>query len=153
MKLIIMRTSLCAFERQKGRTYVPGVCSYIYAPLSQIFSYPGSRKLWFYCPAMFKMSGNAATDLDSGTSIVRVITVLKIPFWHYSYFREVDDLPTSSNLSWSSKKWGGGGGERERLGLFCPMVRFSHEEFNLVPERTSGMKNENKGLRFNKFPG
>ena len=47
--------------------------------------------------------------------------------------------------------WGGGG-----VGIFCPMVRFSHEEFNLVPERTSGMKNENKGLRikiFHKFPG
>ena len=34
-----------------------------------------------------------------------------------------------------------------RLGLFCPMVRFSHEEFNLVTEGTFGMKNENKGLR------
>ena len=41
----------------------------------------------------------------------------------------------------------GGVGERERVGLFCPMVRFSHEEFNLVPESISGMKNENKGLR------
>ena len=64
MELIIMRTSLCALERQKGPTYVPGVCNYGYAPLSQIFSYPGSRKLLFYCPAMFKMSGSAATDLD-----------------------------------------------------------------------------------------
>ena len=36
-------------------------------------------------------------------------------------------------------------------GIFCPMVRFSHEEFNLVPERTSGMKNENKGLRIKYF--
>ena len=59
-----MRTSLCALERQKGRTCVPGVCNYGYAPLSQIFSYPGSRKLWFYRPAMFKMSGSAAADLD-----------------------------------------------------------------------------------------
>ena len=43
----------------------------------------------------------------------------------------------------------GGGGEREResVGIFCPIVRFSHEEFTLVPERTSGMKNENKDLR------
>ena len=40
MKLIIMRTSLCALERQKGRTYVPAVWNYGYAPLSQIFSYP-----------------------------------------------------------------------------------------------------------------
>ena len=45
MKLIIMRTLLCALERQKGRTSVPGVCNYGYAALSQIFSYPGSRKL------------------------------------------------------------------------------------------------------------
>ena len=29
---------------------------------------------------------------------------------------------------------GRGGG----IGIFCPMVRLSHEEFNLVPERTSG---------------
>ena len=42
MKFIIMRTSLCAIERQKGRTYVPGVCNYGYASLSQIFNYPGS---------------------------------------------------------------------------------------------------------------
>ena len=45
MELIIMGASLCALERQKGWTYVPGVCNYGYAPLSQIFSYPGSRKL------------------------------------------------------------------------------------------------------------
>ena len=64
MTLIIMRTSLCALERQKGRTYVPGVCNYGYAPLSQIFIYPRSRKLRFYCPAMFKMAGSAATALD-----------------------------------------------------------------------------------------
>ena len=38
---------------------------------------------------------------------------------------------------------GAGGG----VEMFCPMIRLSHEEFNLVPERTSGMKNENKGLR------
>ena len=38
MELIIMRTSLCALERQKGWTYVPGVCNYGSAPLSQIFS-------------------------------------------------------------------------------------------------------------------
>ena len=42
---------------------------------------------------------------------------------------------------------GGGGG----VGIFCPMVRFSHEEFNLVPERTSGMKNENNGMRITYF--
>ena len=42
---------------------------------------------------------------------------------------------------------GGGGG----VGIFCPMVRLSHEEFSLVPERTSGMKNENKGLRITYF--
>ena len=64
MKYIIMRTSLCAIERQKGRTYVPGVCNYGYASLSQIFNYPGGRKLLFYCPAMFKMSSSAATALD-----------------------------------------------------------------------------------------
>ena len=29
---------------------------------------------------------------------------------------------------------GGGGG----VGIFGPVVRLSHEEFNLVPERTSG---------------
>ena len=42
---------------------------------------------------------------------------------------------------------GGGGGGRN----FLVMVRLSHEEFNLVPERTSGMKNENKGLRITYF--
>ena len=42
---------------------------------------------------------------------------------------------------------GGMGWRRGGVGIFCPMVRLSHEEFNLVPERTSGMKNENKGLR------
>ena len=49
--------------------------------------------------------------------------------------------------------WGGGGGGSGEgsVGIFCPMVRFSHEEFNLVPERTSGMKNENKGLRITYF--
>ena len=45
MKLIIMSASLCALERQNGRTYVPGVCNDGYAPLGQIFSYPGTRKL------------------------------------------------------------------------------------------------------------
>ena len=43
---------------------------------------------------------------------------------------------------------GGGGGASE---FFFPMVRLSHEEFNLVPERTSGMKNKNKGLRITYF--
>ena len=42
---------------------------------------------------------------------------------------------------------GGGGGRRN----FCSMVRLSHKEFNLVSERTSGMKNENKGLRIKYF--
>ena len=37
------------------------------------------------------------------------------------------------------------------VGIFCSMVRLSHEEFSLVPERTSGMKNENKGLRITYF--
>ena len=50
---------------------------------------------------------------------------------------------------------GGRGGGRGRggrgVGIFCPMVRLSHEEFNLVPERTSGMKNEIKGLRITYF--
>ena len=46
---------------------------------------------------------------------------------------------------------GGGGRGREGVGIFFPMVRLSHEEFNLVPERTSGMKNENKGLRITYF--
>ena len=46
---------------------------------------------------------------------------------------------------------GGGGGGGRGVGIFCPMVRLSHEEFNLVPERTSGMKNENKGLRITYF--
>ena len=41
-----------------------------------------------------------------GTSIVRVITVLKISFCHYSYFREVDVLPTSSNLDHRRMGWG-----------------------------------------------
>ena len=45
----------------------------------------------------------------------------------------------------------GGGGGGGGVGIFCPMVRLSHEEFNLVPERTSGMKNENKGLRITYF--
>ena len=108
-------------------------------------------------------------SVGSGTSIVRVITVLKISFWHYSYFREVDVLPTSSNLDHRKWRWRGGEGSnldhrkwrwrgeggRGRggwgVGIFCPMVRLSHEEFNLVPERTSGMKNENKGLRITYF--
>ena len=38
---------------------------------------------------------------------------------------------------------GGGGGGAGGVGI--------HEEFNLVPERTSGMKNENKGLRITYF--
>ena len=46
---------------------------------------------------------------------------------------------------------GGGGGGRGGVGISCPMVRLSHKEFNLVPERTSGMKNENKGLRITFF--
>ena len=167
---------------------MPGVCNYGYAPLSQIFSYLGSRKLWFNCPAMFKMSGSAATDLDlfcslrhfynrwlddlrfnvlltvfqsyqddvwmimkgcvqwnsvygwedftssedrtrsarsvgqrltnwatgaPGTSIVRVITVFKISFWHYSYFREVGVLHTSSNLD--QRRRGGGSGRGSDL--------------------------------------
>ena len=45
--------------------------------------------------------------------------------------------------------WGGAGGGG--VGIFCPVVRLSHEEFNSVPERTSGMKNENKGLRITYF--
>ena len=53
-------------------------------------------------------------SVGSGTSIVSVITVLKLSFWHYSYFREVDVLPTSSNLDHRSVGggggWGGGGG-------------------------------------------
>ena len=38
----------------------------------------------------------------------------------------------------SSKDGRGGGGEGGwvSVGLFCPVVRLSHEEFNLVPERT-----------------
>ena len=91
------------------------VCNYGYAPLSQIFSYPGSRKLWFYCPAMFKIKCQVALlliwicSVGSGTSIIRVITPPKISFWHYSYFREVDVLPTSSNFD-HRRGWRGGGG-------------------------------------------
>ena len=48
-------------------------------------------------------------SVGSGTSIVRVITVLKISFWHYSYFREIDVLPTSSNLDHWKWRWRGGG--------------------------------------------
>ena len=75
-------------------------------------------------------------SVGSGTSIVRVITVLKISFWHYSYFREVDVLPTSPNLDHQRKRGGGGGGGGGwvSVGLFCPVVRLSHEEFNPVPE-------------------
>ena len=46
-----------------------------------------------------------------------------------------------SNLDHRKWRWRGG----------RPMVRLSHREFNLVPERTSGMKNENKGLRITYF--
>ena len=46
---------------------------------------------------------------------------------------------------------GGGGRGGRGVGISCPMVRLSHEEFNLVPERTSGMKNEKKGLRITYF--
>ena len=35
---------------------------------------------------------------------------------------------------------GGVEGSVGRVGLFCPLVRFSHEEFNLVPESIFGMK-------------
>ena len=55
-----------------------------------------------------------------------------------------------SNLDYRKWRWRGGGGGGG-VGIFCPMVRLSHEEFNLVPERTSGMKNENKGLRITYF--
>ena len=53
-----------------------------------------------------------------------------------------------SNLDYRKWRWRGRGGG---VGIFCPVVRLSHEEFNLVPERTSGMKNENKGLRITYF--
>ena len=43
---------------------------------------------------------------------------------------------------------GGGGGACQ---TFLSYGQISHEEFNLVPERTSGMKNENKGLRITYF--
>ena len=49
-------------------------------------------------------------SVGSDTSIVRVITVLKTSFSHYSYFREVDVLPTSPNLDHQRKGWVGGGG-------------------------------------------
>ena len=75
-------------------------------------------------------------SVGSGTSIIRVITPPKISFWHYSYFREVDVLPTSSNLDHRRGVKGGEGGGGVSIGLFCPMVRYSHEEFNLVPEGT-----------------
>ena len=82
-------------------------------------------------------------SVGSDTSIVRVIMVLKTSFSHYSYFREVDVLPTSPNLDHQRKGWvggvgggGGGGGGWVSVGLFCPVVRLSHEEFNLVPEGT-----------------
>ena len=65
MKLIIMRTSLCALEIPKGRTYVPGVCNYGYAPLSQPnLKLSRKSKIVILLSAMFKMSGSAATDLD-----------------------------------------------------------------------------------------
>ena len=65
-------------------------------------------------------------SVGSGTSIVRVITVLKILFWHYSYFREVDVLPTSSNLDHrrmegEGRGEGGGLGER-RTFLSCGQI-------------------------------
>ena len=57
-----------------------------------------------------------------------------------------------SNLDHRKWRWRGGvGAGGWGVGIFCPMVRLSHEEFNLVPERTSGMKNENKGLRITYF--
>ena len=37
---------------------------------------------------------------------------------------------------WVGGGGGGGGGGWVSIGLFCPMVRLSHEEFNLIPERT-----------------
>ena len=49
-------------------------------------------------------------SVGSGTSTARVITVLKISFWHYSCFREVDVLPTSSNLDHRKWRWREGGG-------------------------------------------
>ena len=88
-------------------------------------------------------------SVGSGTSIVSVITVLKLSFWHYSYFREVDVLPTSSNLDHRSVGGGGGGGGGGGVDvrIFCPMVRLSPR----TGTRTSGMKNENKGLRITYF--
>ena len=55
-------------------------------------------------------------SVGSGTSIVRVITVLKISFWHYSYFREVDVLPTEGWGGGIIEGWGGGGGGGMGLG-------------------------------------
>ena len=48
-------------------------------------------------------------SVGSGTSTVRVITVLRISFWHYSYF-------TSSNLDHRKWRWRGGGEGRGRGG-------------------------------------
>ena len=72
---------------------------------------------------MFKIKCQIALPLiwicsvGSGTSIVRVITAHKISFWHFSYFREVDVLPTNSNLDHrrggGGGGWGGGGGGGE----------------------------------------
>ena len=87
----------------------------------------------------------------SGTSIVRVITVLKSSFWHYSYFREVDVLPISSNLDHRKWRWpgGGGGGGRRNFLSYGQIV-----SWRVQPRTgtcTSGMKNENKGLRTTYF--
>ena len=39
-------------------------------------------------------------------------------------------------VGWGGGGGGGGGGGWVSVGLFCPVVRLSHEEFNLVLERT-----------------
>ena len=92
-------------------------------------------------------------SVGSGTSIVRVITVLKISFWHYSYFREVDALPTSSNLYLSSKDGGGGGGGGGAgwasdffvLSSDC-LMKSSTSYWNVYSDNAK-MENENKGFR------
>ena len=113
-------------------------------------------------------------SVGSGTSIVRVITVLKISFWHYSYFREVDVLPTSSNLDHRKWRWrgggkvliliiesGGGGGRGEGAGWAGRRNFLSYGQivsWRVQPRTGTYIRNEKwkQGFAYNifhKFPG
>ena len=82
-------------------------------------------------------------SVGSGTSIVRVIGSLRYLKFCSDIIHISEKLMsyppviilTIEGLEGEGGEGGGGGGWVS-VGLFCPVVRLSHEEFNLVPERT-----------------